>query len=145
VMAADSVTLQVEGGPAVTNPPSPIAETWQRWNDYGIGLLLEGGDKGGQKGELRPAEPVFQKVADLGRADGWVNLAGVYQKEGRVPDALKALEKAAGDKEPAAPWVIAWLTGQINERNGFLDEAIASFESVVSTKIPDRGFDFSRD
>ena len=84
-------------------------------------------------------------MAELGKADGWVNLARVYQREGRIPDALEALEKAAAHPKPAAPWVINWLTGQINERNGLLDEAIASYESVLATRIPDRGFDFSRD
>ena len=33
--------------------------------------------------------------------------------------------------------MINWLTGQINASNGLLDEAITSFESVLSTKIPD--------
>ncbi len=145
VMASDKVILPVEGGGHVTNEPSPIKETWQRWNDYGIGLFLEGSDKGGQKGELKQAEPIFQKVAELGKADGWVNLARVYQREGRIPDARAALAEATAAKEPAAPWVIAWLTGQINERNGFLDEAITSYESVLATKIPTRGFDFSSD
>ena len=145
LMARDSVNLPVEGGADASNEPSPIKEVWQRWNDYGIGLFLEGTDKGGAKGELKQAEPVFQKVAALGRADGWVNLARVYQREGRIPDALGALEKAAHHKEPAAPWVINWLTGQINDRNGLLDEAIASYESVLATKIPARGFDFSID
>jgi tetratricopeptide (TPR) repeat protein len=145
VMARDRVSLPVEGGPPSSNDPSPIELTWQRWNDYGIGLLLEGGNKGGQKGELKQAEEVFQKVAELGRADGWVNLARVYQKEGRIPDALNALEKAAKHQEPAAPWVINWLTGQINVRNGLLDEAIQSFESVLATKIPSRKIDLSLD
>jgi tetratricopeptide (TPR) repeat protein len=147
VMARDTVNLAVEGGPKASNEPSPIPEkdAWQRWNDYGIGLFLEGTDKGGQKGELKQAEPVFLKVAGMGKADGWVNLARVYQREGRIPDALAALEKAASQKEPAAPWVINWLTGQINDRNGELDAAIASYESVLATKIPDRGFDFSLD
>ena len=145
VMAKDTVIFPVEGGEAATNPPSPIKEIWQRWNDYGIGLLLEGGDKGGQKGELRQAEPVFRKVAELGFADGWVNLARVYQREGRIPEAREALEKASKHAKPAAPWVIAWLTGQINERNGYLDEAIERYEAVLATRIPARGFDFSRD
>jgi tetratricopeptide (TPR) repeat protein len=147
VMARDAVNLPVEGGPDAENAPSPIKddEVWQRWNDYGIGLFLEGADKGGQKGELKQAEPVFLRVAELGKADGWVNLARVYQREGRIPDALEALEKAASHAKPAAPWVINWLTGQINDRNGKLDEAIASYESVLNTKIPDRGFDFSLD
>jgi len=145
VMASDRVALPVGGGPSVNNPDSPIKETWQRWNDYGIGLLLEGAVKGGQKGELRQAEEIFRKVAELGRADGWVNLARVYQREGRIPDARTALAEAARHKEPAAPWVIAWLTGQINEANGYLDEAITSYESVLATRIPERKFDFSLD
>ena len=41
--------------------------------------------------------------------------------------------------------MIDWLSGQINENNGFLDEAIANYEAVLATKIPDRGFDFSGD
>ena len=146
LMAADSVTLPVAGGPSVTNPPSPIADAWQRWNDYGIGLFLEGGPLGSHKGELKQAEPVFRKVAELGVADGWVNLARIYLREGRIPDARQALENASNHpNKPAAPWVIAWLSGQIDERNGFLDEAAARYESVLATRIPDRGFDFSQD
>jgi tetratricopeptide (TPR) repeat protein len=145
VMARDAVDLPVEGGPKVTNPPSPIADLWQRYNDYGIGLFLEGGLLGSQKGELRQAEPIFRKVAELGQADGWVNLARVYLREGRIPEAQAALEKAGNHPKPAAPWVIAWLSGQINERNGYLDEAIERYESVLNTRIPERGFDFSLD
>ncbi len=145
VMAADRLDLPVSGGPDAAIRPSPITDEWQRWNDYGIGLLLEGTDKGGQKGELKQAEPVFRKVAALGKVDGWVNLARVYLREGRVPEARDALEKAAAHPAPSAPWVINWLTGQINDRNGLLDEAIASYESVLATRVPDRGFDFSMD
>lgn len=145
VMAADSVRLGIEGGSPVLNDPSPIQEVWQRWNDYGIGLLLEGGNEGAQMGELKQAEEVFLKVAELGRADGWVNLARVYQKVGRIPDAMTALEKATKHTEPAAPWLINWLTGRINARNGRLDEAISNFESVLKTKVPERKFDFSLD
>jgi tetratricopeptide (TPR) repeat protein len=144
-LAADRVQVAIEGGPPAANEPSPIAETWQRWNDYGIGLLLEGTTKGGQKGELRQAEEVFRKVAELGKADGWVNLARVYQREGRIHDALEALVKAANHKEPAAPWVINWLTGQINASNGLLEEALASYEAVLKTRIPERKLDFSLD
>jgi tetratricopeptide (TPR) repeat protein len=145
VMANDAVRVAVRGGPAVTNEPSPIAMEWQRWNDYGIGLLLEGPAKGGQKGELRQAEEAFRKVVDLGVADGWVNLARVYQKEGRIPEALSALEKAAADKKFGAPWVINWLTGQINVRNAMFDEAIENFEQVLATRHPDRKIDLSLD
>lgn len=145
MMAQDTVQLPVEGGASVASEPSPIKTEWERWNDYGIGLLLEGSTKGGQKGELRQAEEVFLKVAELDQADGWVNLARVYQREGRIPDALGALEKAASQKQPAAPWVINWLTGEINSSNAMLEEAIASYEKVLQTRIPERKFDFSLD
>jgi tetratricopeptide (TPR) repeat protein len=144
-MAKDAITLPIEGGPKVENKPSPIAEVWQRWNDYGIGLLLEGEAIGSQKGELRQAEPVFQKVVELGFADGWVNLARIYLKEGRIPDARQALENAKNHPKLGAPWTVAWLTAQIDERNGYLDEAIARYEEVLATRIPDRKFDFSLD
>jgi tetratricopeptide (TPR) repeat protein len=148
MMARDTVNLPVAGGPTAQNEPSAIKpeETWQRWNDYGIGLLLEGGVKGAQKGELKQAEQVFLEVATaFGRADGWVNLARVYLKEGRNDDALEALSKAASQKEPAVPWVINWLSAQVDERNGELDEAIRKYKDVLGTKIPARKFDFSRD
>ena len=145
VMASDSVQLAIEGGAKAENKPSPIADVWQRWNDYGIGLFLEGSDKGGQKGELKQAEPVFKKVVELGRAEGWVNLARVYQREGRIPDALAALENASKHAKQTQPWTVAWLSAQIDERNGYLDEAIAKYKTVLDTKIPDRGFDFSKD
>ena len=83
-------------------------------------------------------------MAELGRADGYANLARVYQREGRIPDALEALRLAAEHPEPAAPWVLRWLTGQINEANGYLDEAIEDYRAVLSTRIPDRKFDFSQ-
>ena len=46
VMATDSVQLPFAHGPKAVNSLSPIKDAWQRWNDYGIGLLLEGGDRG---------------------------------------------------------------------------------------------------
>ncbi len=43
---------------------------------------------------------------------------------------------------------MAWLTGQVNRQNGFLDEAIANFLNILDTRYQlarDRGFDFSLD
>ena len=51
VMASDAVAAcRSREGRRSTNEPSPIKDGWQRWNDYGIGLLLEGGDQGGPEG-----------------------------------------------------------------------------------------------
>ena len=40
---------------------------------------------------------------------------------------------------------MSWLAGAINAQQGHLDEAIKNFEAVLTTKVPERKFDFSRD
>jgi hypothetical protein len=147
-IAGDTITFPVEetSPSAIHNPTSAIPE-WQRWNDYGIGLLLEG-DRGSEKGELLQAAQAFEIVERLGRADGPLNLARVYFKEGRLDDAVAALQRAAKFDPPAPRWTIAWLTGQVNKQNGFLDEAIKEFRSILEDRYPEldrRGFDFSKD
>ena len=119
---------------------------WQRWNDYGIGLLRKGGKS---KGELRQAEEAFRRVEELGRPDGPLNLARVYLKQGTVEDkAIEALARAAAFDPPAPSWSVAWFTGLVNKQNGFLDEAIANFSGIVELDTEEtrrRGFDFSQD
>ena len=140
-MATDRITLPVRG---VEHPidehPSRDIPVWQRWNDYGIGLLLKG------TAELKQAEQAFQEVERLGRFDGPLNLARVYQTEGRLDDAVAALNRAAEFESPAAPpWTMSWLSGVINAQQGHLVKAIDNFQSVLATRVPERGFDFSRD
>jgi tetratricopeptide (TPR) repeat protein len=145
-LASDRVTFPVTGGPASVPNSAPPAPEWQRWNDYGIGLLRKGGKT---KGELRQAEEAFSRVEALGRPDGPLNLARVYFAEGTVQDqAIAALKRAAAFDPPAPPWTVAWFTGQVNKQNGYLDEAIASFRSILAadnTETRRRGFDFSKD
>lgn len=147
-LASDKVTFPVAGTPgevSIENPPVEFPE-WQRWNDYGIGLLRKGGTS---KGELRQAEAAFTRVEDLGRPDGPLNLARVYLTQGTVQDrAIEALERAARFDPPAPVWSVAWFTGLVNKQNGFLDEAIANFESILALDDEEtrrRGFDFSLD
>lgn len=146
-IAADRVVLPVEGGaPAATNALSAVPE-WQRWNDYGIGLLLKG-DKGSEKGELAQAEQAFKRVEELGRADGPLNLARVYLKEGRLDEAVAALGRAVKFDPPAPRWTVAWFTGLVNKQNGYLDEAIREFRAVLedrSAEMDKRKLDFSKD
>jgi len=147
-MASDTVTFPVEGAsPADTlNPESAIPE-WQRWNDYGIGLLLEG-DRGSEKGELIQAADAFAQVEKLGHADGPLNLTRVYYKEGRLDDAAAALQRAAQFDPPAPRWTRAWLNGLVNKQIGNLDQAITEFRSVLEDRYPEldrRGLDFSKD
>ncbi len=60
----------------------------ERWNDWGIGLLLQG--------DLKAAEYAFQRVteAEPGYADGWVNVARALVQEGETEAARPYLEKA---------------------------------------------------
>jgi tetratricopeptide (TPR) repeat protein len=60
----------------------------ERWNDYGIGLLLQGDIKG--------AEAAFLKVTqiDPDYADGWVNVARARIQEGNMEAAEQVLRKA---------------------------------------------------
>jgi tetratricopeptide (TPR) repeat protein len=146
-LAVDKVIFPIEGGAGeARNDKSPIVE-WQRWNDYGIGLLNKG-DKGSEKGELIQAAHAFSEVEKLKRADGPLNLARVYFKEGRLDDAVAALNRASKFDPPAPKWTVAWLTGLVNKQNGFLDEAIKNFRSVLEDRYPEldkRKFDFSKD
>ncbi len=147
LIAQDRITFPIDGlTVAVTNPPSPIVP-WQRWNDYGIGLLNKG-DRGSEKGELIQASHAFAQVEKLGRFDGPVNLARVYYKEGRLDDAVEALQRAA-KFDPLPPrWTVAWFNGLVNKQNGYLDKAITEFRSILEDRYPEldqRGFDFSRD
>jgi tetratricopeptide (TPR) repeat protein len=143
VIATDEVRFTVGQGGGYENRGEVDFPGWQRWNDYGIGLLRKG-----QRGELRQAEEAFREVEELGRADGPVNLARVYLREGRLDDAALALKRAVDFEPPGYPWVITWLTGLVNKQNGELDEAIRNFRHVLNTDFEtarQREFDFSED
>jgi tetratricopeptide (TPR) repeat protein len=76
------------------NAPAPkphielAKEDWQRWNDYGIGLFLQG--------DLRAAQAAFERVTEVApqNPDGWVNIGRAALQEGDVARARTVLEKA---------------------------------------------------
>ena len=139
-VAAQLTTLSTDDS---SQPPIPA---WERWNDYGIGLLRQG-----KRGESRQAEAAFRQVEALGSANGALNLARVLYREGRLEDAAAALARAADHEYPegeAPPWVIAWYTALIARDLGDLDRAIAALEALAKTQFNDaraRGFDFAAD
>jgi tetratricopeptide (TPR) repeat protein len=146
-LASDRLLLPIEGVQTEIVDQKTRILPWQRWNDYGIGLLLEG-DKGSEKGELIQAAQAFTAVEKLGRADGPLNLARVYLKEGRLDDTVAALQRANQFDPPAPRWTVAWLNGSVNKQNGYLDKAITEFRSILEDRYPEldkRGFDFSKD
>jgi tetratricopeptide (TPR) repeat protein len=78
-----------------------------------------------------------------------LNLARVYIQQGTVEDkAIEALQRAASFDPPAPPWSVSWFTGLVNKQNGYLDEAIVNFKSIVNGDDEEtrrREFDFSQD
>lgn len=145
-LATDRVVFPVQGGATAPEQPAPSFPLWQRWNDYGIGLLLKGGDS--HKGQARQAEEAFAEVEALGRPDGPLNLARVYLQEGRLQEAATALERAAQHDPPAYPWSVAWFSALVSKQNGYLDDAIAGLLAVATMDTEEtrtRGFDFSGD
>ena len=146
VLAEDEITFPVEDHPVTTDVPVSDIPEWQRWNDYGIGMLLKG------KAELRQAADAFRKVEEFDRYDGPLNLARALFEEGgagQIDEATEAVRRAASYDNPAAPpWTMAWISGAINRQQGFLDRAEENFRQVLTMDTAEtrrRGFDFSRD
>jgi len=148
VLAEDHVTFPVEGVADVAATPEADDgfPEWQRWNDYGIGMLLKG------KAELKQAAEAFRKVEELGRYDGPLNLARVLLQEagdGQLDEAVAAVKRASEHTDPAAPpWTLAWLSGVLNTQQGYHKQAEENFRQVLNYRTADtvrRGFDFSRD
>jgi tetratricopeptide (TPR) repeat protein len=90
VIAEDTATI-----PVAAKDSPPFVETLsldpadrERWNDYGIGLLLQG--------DLKGAERAFETVTRLDPqyADGWVNVARARVQEGNTEAAKPMLAKA---------------------------------------------------
>jgi Tfp pilus assembly protein PilF len=89
-IAEDEVTLPVVAHSAREAGPKTVVkkEEWQRWNDYGIGLFLQG--------DLKGAAAAFQKVteADPANPDGWVNIGRCAVQEGDMARARTVLQRA---------------------------------------------------
>ena len=148
-IARDEVQLLVQSDVVVETTEASGSQTpessesgpplWQRWNDYGIGMLLKG------KAELKQAAEAFAEVEKLGRYDGPLNLARVQFAEGDLDAATESLKRAAA-MDPAPPtWTHSWLSGMVNRQQGNLRSAADSFTAVLETRVPARGFDFSLD
>jgi tetratricopeptide (TPR) repeat protein len=90
VMAYQETAINVidKNAPLPDTKPFLDRSVRERWNDYGIGLLLQGDIKG--------AEATFLKVTEMEPeyADGWVNVARARIQEGNMQAAEEVLNKA---------------------------------------------------
>ncbi|MGH9341477.1 MAG: tetratricopeptide repeat protein [Acidobacteriota bacterium] len=89
-MAESQAELRVlpQDAPLPEQKPVYQKDDLIRWNDYGIGLLLQG--------DLKAAEEIFKLVTEIdpAYADGWVNIGRVRVQEGRTDEAQEVLSKA---------------------------------------------------
>lgn len=132
VMARSEAELTVlPPGSAVPAPQVALQkDDWQRWNDYGIGLFLQGDMKG--------AEAAFTRVTQVApnNPDGWVNIGRVRLQEGNLGGAQQVLERAL-QLDPTlarANYFYARVLRQLGDYNG----AIAHLRSVLTQYPLDR-------
>ncbi|MCS7022629.1 MAG: tetratricopeptide repeat protein [Gemmataceae bacterium] len=159
-LCSDRVVLPVEGAAEqVSAQESPIRPAWQRWNDYGIGCLLEGLPLNPKRGNLRQAEIAFRTLTQWPEADahwhGYINLARVYIEQGRLEEAAQVLQQARSCQPSPPWWLLAWLQGVVTAQQAVsrtdLDTAIQLLESIVDPnhRVRDEQgrvlFDFTRD
>jgi len=132
VVAEDTKSLRVIAKKEPAPPPQAVAvkEDWTRWNDYGIGLFLQG--------DLRNAGMAFEKVtqADPQNPDGWVNIGRVRVQEGANTEALQVLDKAIALKPGLAR--ANYFYARVLKEDGKYEEAIAKLQSVLQQYPRDR-------
>jgi tetratricopeptide (TPR) repeat protein len=110
--------------------PPVRQEDRERWNDWGIGLLLQG--------DLKGAEYAFHKVteAEPGYADGWLNVARALIQEGETDAAKPYIAKAL---EIAPQLGRTWFfKAAIQKADGDYDGALQSLNRVRSQYPRDR-------
>ena len=112
--------------PARANTDKP----WLRWNDYGIGLFLQG--------DLKGAEAAWAQTERLApdKPDGPLNRARALIQEGNLADAESALNEAE-KRRPGWPKT-AFFRAMLEKEQGQLDAALRDMNLVVAKFPKDR-------
>jgi Flp pilus assembly protein TadD len=102
----------------------------ERWNDWGIGLLLQG--------DLKGAEYAFKKAteAEPGYVDGWLNVARALVQEGENEAAKPYIEKALAINPRLGR--IYYFKALTQKTDGDYDGALASLRTAESMYPRDR-------
>jgi tetratricopeptide (TPR) repeat protein len=129
VMASNETVLRVlpKNAPLPASPSVMDPSVRERWNDYGIGLLLQG--------DIKNAEATFLKVTQMepGYVDGWVNVGRARIQEGNMTGAEEVLRKAlAVDPELAKTH---FFLGTALKSLGRYDDALSHLR-IASAKYP---------
>jgi tetratricopeptide (TPR) repeat protein len=128
-LAEAKAKLNVASGPTVWKPVVEKKDR-ERWNDWGIGMLLQGDIKG--------AEFAFQKViaAEPEYVDGYVNVARALIQEGETEAAKGYLQKALAMQPNLAR--AHFFRALAQKADGDYDGALASLAKVIEQYPRDR-------
>ena len=132
VMAEVKATLRVkQEDQNVPKQKADIENARERWNDYGIGLLLQG--------DLRAAQTAFKEVTkiDSDYLDGWVNIARCRIKEGNMQGAEVMLNRAFEIQKTLSPdnlhrAKVHYFYALVQESYGNYDIAIEHLQRAIS-------------
>jgi len=131
-IAEASATLNVVRG--AERNPIPVAKNepddWSRWNDYGIGLLLQG--------DLKGAEAAFSRVTEIApkNPDGWVNIGRARLLEGNLEGARDVLDHALDIAPDLAR--AHYFYSRLLRAEGAYDESLAHLRTVIAQYPKDR-------
>ena len=131
VLATATTKIDLTNNPAETvwNPVATKSDR-ERWNDWGIGMLLQG--------DLKGAEYAFRKVteAEPGYADGWLNVARALIQEGETDAAKPYIAKSLATN-PALGRTY-YFRALIEKTDGDFDAALKSLGITISKYPRDR-------
>lgn len=130
MIAADEYELQVSPKADIVRQTAAVPEDWMRFNDYGIGLFLEG--------DTRRAADAFEWVRKLQpeRVDGHRNLARTAIRNGNLTEAYVHLRKCE-DLLPGNAQT-AWFWGVALQEDGRYEEAAAAYRRTLEAFPEDR-------
>ncbi|HSL23742.1 MAG TPA: tetratricopeptide repeat protein [Vicinamibacterales bacterium] len=131
VLAEATAQIPVGDGKTPTKwTPVVTKKDRERWNDWGIGMLLQGDIKG--------AEYAFKTVteAEPGYADGWLNVARALIQEGETDKAKPYIQKALAIDSSLGR--IHFFKAMIEKADGDYPAAIASLRRVLEQYPRDR-------
>jgi Flp pilus assembly protein TadD len=129
-LAEGSASLKVLPGAATTPVMKVTASDWERWNDYGIGLLLQGDLKGSDAAFTCATE------ADPKNPDGFVNIGRARIQAGDLDGARSALDKALA----LAPNLgrAHYFYSRLLRAEGRYDDALSHLRTVIAQYPRDR-------
>lgn len=131
-VAEDTKTISVlQHSAAAPAPKVELQEDdWTRWNDYGIGLFLQG--------DLKGAEQAFREITkiDPNNFDGWTNVGRVRVQEGDTEGAREVLLKALALKPGLAR--ANFLYARVLREEGKYDDAVQVLHQVLAQYPRDR-------